>query len=77
MYLAENDKIEPSALPEQLKQTRKKPRKQFVNLQDAIDDLECTMIQELLEEETDKRVIANQLGLSRSTLYEKIKKHNL
>lgn len=77
VYLAENDKIEPSALPEQLKQTRKKPRKQFVNLQDAIDDLECTMIQELLEEETDKRVIANQLGLSRSTLYEKIKKHNL
>jgi transcriptional regulator with PAS, ATPase and Fis domain len=46
-------------------------------MQDAIDDLECTMIQELLEEETDKRVIANQLGLSRSTLYEKIKKHNL
>lgn len=77
VYLAENDKIEPSALPEQLKQARKKPRKYFVNLQDAIDDLECTMIQELLDEEKDKRVIANQLGLSRSTLYEKIKKHNL
>ena len=77
VYLAEDEIIEPSALPEQLKQARRKPLNQFVNLQDAIEDLERTMIQELLVDEKDKRVIAKQLGLSRSTLYEKIKKHNL
>ncbi|QBP40606.1 sigma-54 interaction domain-containing protein [Paenisporosarcina antarctica] len=77
VYLAEDEIIEPSVLPEQLKLARRKSLNQFVNLQDAIEDLERTMIQELLEDEKDKRVIAKQLGLSRSTLYEKIKKHNL
>lgn len=77
VYLAEDEIIEPSVLPEQLKLARRKPLNQFVNLQDAIEDLERTMIQELLVDEKDKRVIARRLGLSRSTLYEKIKKHNL
>jgi transcriptional regulator with PAS, ATPase and Fis domain len=77
VYLAEHEIIEPTALPDQIKQVRRKKSKQFVNLQDAIEDLERTMIQDLLHEESDKRVIAQQLGLSRSTLYEKIKKHNL
>lgn len=77
VYLAEEDTIEPSALPEQLKQFRKKPLRQLINLQDAIEDLERTMIQQALVSENDKRVIAKQLGLSRSTLYEKIKKYNL
>lgn len=77
VYLAEDEIIEPSVLPEQLKLARRKSLNQFVNLQDAIEDLERTMIQELLVDEKDKRVIAKQLGLSRSTLYEKIKKHNL
>ncbi len=77
VYLAEHEIIEPTALPDQIKQVRRKKSKQFVNLQDAIEELERTMIQDLLHEESDKRVIAQQLGLSRSTLYEKIKKHNL
>lgn len=77
VYLAEQETIEPSALPEQLKQARRNKRKKFVNLQDAIDDLERNMIQDLLDEEKDKRVIAQHLGISRSTLYEKIKKYNL
>ncbi|MBE3102777.1 MAG: AAA family ATPase, partial [Bacilli bacterium] len=77
VYLADNETIEPSALPEQLKQVKRKNLIQYANLQDAIEDLERTMIQELLEQKKDKRVIAKQLGLSRSTLYEKIKKHNL
>jgi len=77
VYLAENEIIEPTALPDQLKQARKKTQKKFVNMQDAIEDLERTMIQEFLEEEKDKRIIASHLGLSRSTLYEKIKKYNL
>lgn len=77
VYLAEDEIIEPTVLPDQIKQVRRKTSKQFVNLQAAIEELERTMIQDLLKEETDKRVVAQQLGLSRSTLYEKIKKHNL
>jgi transcriptional regulator with PAS, ATPase and Fis domain len=77
VYLAEDEIIEPTALPDQIKQVRRKTGKQFLNLQAAIEELERTMIQDLLKEETDKRVVAQQLGLSRSTLYEKIKKHNL
>jgi transcriptional regulator with PAS, ATPase and Fis domain len=77
VYLAEDETIEPSALPEQLKQVRKKQHPVLVNLQEAIEDLERTMIQQALVDENDKRVIAKQLGLSRSTLYEKIKKYNL
>lgn len=77
VYLAEDEIIEPAALPDQIKQVRRKTTKQFVNLQAAIEDLERSMIQDLLNERTDKKLIAQQLGLSRSTLYEKIKKHNL
>ncbi|MGB5944657.1 sigma-54 interaction domain-containing protein [Paenisporosarcina sp.] len=77
VYLAEEEIIEPAALPDQIKQVRRKTTKHFVNLQAAIEDLERSMIQDLLKEGTDKKVIAQQLGLSRSTLYEKIKKHNL
>ncbi|HSO58023.1 MAG TPA: sigma 54-interacting transcriptional regulator [Paenisporosarcina sp.] len=77
VYLAEEEIIEPAALPDQIKQVRRKTTKQFVNLQAAIEDLERSMIQDLLKDGTDKKVIAQQLGLSRSTLYEKIKKHNL
>jgi transcriptional regulator with PAS, ATPase and Fis domain len=77
VYLAEDEIIEPTALPDQIKQVRRKTGKQFLNLQAAIEELERTMIQDLLKEETDKRVVAQQLGLSRSTLYEKIKKYNL
>ena len=77
VYLAEDEIIEPVVLPDQIKQVRRKTTKQSVNLQAAIEDLERSMIQDLLTDGTDKRVIAQQLGLSRSTLYEKIKKHNL
>jgi PAS domain S-box-containing protein len=77
VYLADNDTIEPSALPDTLKQYR---ANQFIdsnNLQDAIEQLERSMIHEALVMENDKKVVASRLGLSRSTLYEKIKKYNL
>lgn len=77
VYLAEHEIIEPSVLPDQLKQKRKTTQHKNFSLQAAIDNLEKSVIQEWLEEEKDKRVIAKQLGLSRSTLYEKIKKYNL
>lgn len=77
VYLADNETIEPSALPDALKQYRANQFNESNNLQDAIEQLERSMIQEALGIEDDKKVIAKRLGLSRSTLYEKIKKYNL
>ncbi|MET1014599.1 MAG: sigma 54-interacting transcriptional regulator [Paenisporosarcina sp.] len=77
VYLADDDTIEPSALPDALKQHRSNQFKESKNLQEAIEQLERSMIMEALEFEDDKRVVASHLGLSRSTLYEKIKKYNL
>lgn len=77
VYLADNETIEPSALPDTLKQHRANQFNESNNLQDAIEQLERSMIQEALGIEDDKKVVAKRLGLSRSTLYEKIKKYNL
>lgn len=77
VYLADNETIEPSALPDTLKQYRANQFNESHNLQDAIEQLERTMIQEALIVEDDKKMVAKHLGLSRSTLYEKIKKYNL
>lgn len=77
VYLADNETIEPSALPNTLKQHRSNQINESNNLQDAIEQLERSMIQEALGIEDDKKVVAKRLGLSRSTLYEKIKKYNL
>ncbi|MFX3675032.1 MAG: sigma-54 interaction domain-containing protein [Paenisporosarcina sp.] len=77
VYLADDDTIEPSALPEALKQHRSHQFIESNNLQEAIEQLERSMIQEALEIDDDKKVVASHLGLSRSTLYEKIKKYNL
>lgn len=77
VYLAENDIILPSALPSQIK-LRNVPSFQTTGtLEDILAEVEKKVLQSYLEEELDKTQIAKQLGLSRSTLYEKIKKHNL
>ncbi|WP_277586183.1 sigma-54 interaction domain-containing protein [Psychrobacillus antarcticus] len=77
VYLAENDIILPSALPSQIK-LRNVPSFQTTGtLEDILAEVEKKVLQSYLEEEYDKIRIAKQLGLSRSTLYEKIKKHNL
>ena len=75
--MAENDIILPSALPAQVK-LRNVPSFQTTGtLEDILAAVEKKVLQSYLEEESDKIQIAKQLGLSRSTLYEKIKKHNL
>lgn len=77
VYLAENDVIYPTALPEKMKQNKYKVFTQKTNLKEAVIQLERSMIQDALYEEEDKTVVATRLGLSKTTLYEKIKKYNL
>ena len=77
VYLAENDIILPSALPSQIKLSNVPSFQTTGTLEDILAEVEKKVLQSYLEEELDKTKIAKQLGLSRSTLYEKIKKHNL
>lgn len=77
VYLAENDIILPSALPAQVKLSNVPSFQTTGTLEDILAAVEKKVLQSYLEEESDKIQIAKQLGLSRSTLYEKIKKHNL
>ncbi|SDM70732.1 PAS domain S-box-containing protein [Psychrobacillus sp. OK028] len=77
VFMAEKDVILPSALPSQIKLRNVPSFHTTGTLEDILADVEKKVLQSYLEEETDKIQIAKQLGLSRSTLYEKIKKHNL
>ena len=77
VFLAENDIILPSALPSQIKLSNVPSFQTTGTLEDILAEVEKKVLQSYLEEESDKIKIAKQLGLSRSTLYEKIKKHNL
>lgn len=77
VFLAENDIILPSALPSQIKLSNVPSFQTTGTLEDILAEVEKKVLQSYLEEESDKIRIAKQLGLSRSTLYEKIKKYNL
>ena len=77
VYLAENDIIMPSVLPSQIKLGNVPSFQTTGTLEEILAEVEKKVLQSYLEEESDKIKIAKQLGLSRSTLYEKIKKHNL
>ncbi|MEK3980840.1 sigma 54-interacting transcriptional regulator [Psychrobacillus sp. FSL K6-2836] len=77
VFLAENDIILPSALPSQIKLSNVPSFQTTGTLENILAEVEKKVLQSYLEEESDKIRIAKQLGLSRSTLYEKIKKHNL
>ncbi|MDF2067947.1 sigma 54-interacting transcriptional regulator [Bacillus sp. Cr_A10] len=77
VYLAEDDIILPNALPAQVKKRNALSFQTSGKLANILLDVEKNVIRDLLEEEPNKAVIAEQLGISRSTLYEKIKKYNL
>lgn len=77
VYLAEDDVILPSALPPQVKKKNALSFKASGKMANILIEVEKSVIQQLLDEESDKALIAEQLGISRSTLYEKIKKYNL
>ncbi|KGR80514.1 sigma-54 interaction domain-containing protein [Ureibacillus manganicus] len=77
VHLADGEEITEDSLPFHL---RRKPSN-FIRsngtLEEILSHVEGQVIKEYLEVEKDKNKIAEQLGISRSTLYEKIKKHNL
>ncbi|WP_342598665.1 sigma 54-interacting transcriptional regulator [Psychrobacillus sp. FSL H8-0483] len=77
VYLAEDDIIMPSALPAQVKKRDAMSFQATGKLADILVQVEKNILRDLLEGETDKVLVAKQLGISRSTLYEKIKKYNL
>ena len=77
VYLAENGIILPSALPIQVKKRNALSFQTNGKLEDILIEVEKSVIRDLLENQSNKAMIAQQLGISRSTLYEKIKKYNL
>lgn len=77
VYFAEDDIILPSALPTQVKKRNAMSFQATGKLADILVQVEKSILRDVLEEEADKALVAKQLGISRSTLYEKIKKYNL
>lgn len=77
VYLAKDNVILPSALPSQVNGRNNVTYKSTGKLSTILADVEKKVLQELLEEVQDKEIIAERLGVSRSTLYEKIKKYKL
>lgn len=77
IQLSNGEQITEDALPIYIR--RQKPDYTRINgtLEEILFQVEEQILQEYLENEKDKMRIAEKLGISRSTLYEKIKKHNL
>ncbi|RHW39431.1 PAS domain-containing protein [Lysinibacillus yapensis] len=77
VHLAEGDTITVDVLPLHIRQKRTTFSKNNNTLDEMLFQVEGQILQEYLNNEKDKLIIAKKLGISRSTLYEKIKKHNL
>ena len=77
VYLTNGETIEPNALPQQVKMERTF----FINgtrtLAELLEEIEKGILLETLQHHPNKRDAATILGLSKSTLYEKIKKYDL
>jgi len=77
VYLTNGETIEPNALPQQVKMERTF----FINgtrtLAQLLEEIEKGILIETLQHHRNKRDAATILGLSKSTLYEKIKKYDL
>lgn len=77
VHLADGDEITEDILPFHLRKGQSKFSRSNGTLEEILNHVEGQVIKEYLDVEKDKHKIAQQLGISRSTLYEKIKKHNL
>lgn len=77
VHLAEDGQITVDVLPVHIRPQKPNFISKNGTLEEILLQVEGQILQEHLENEKDKRKIANKLGISRSTLYEKIKKHNL
>ncbi|SOC35192.1 sigma-54 interaction domain-containing protein [Ureibacillus acetophenoni] len=77
VHLADGDVITEDILPFHLRRKSSNFSRSNGTLEEILNHVEGQVIKEYLLVEKDKNKIAQQLGISRSTLYEKIKKHNL
>lgn len=77
IHLAEGDYITLDVLPLHMRRQKTSFSRSSGTLDEMLFQVEGQILQEYLENEKDKQQIAKKLGISRSTLYEKIKKHNL
>ncbi|MHA6260411.1 sigma-54 interaction domain-containing protein [Sporosarcina sp. CAU 1771] len=77
VYLTNGEVIEPSVLPQQIKMERTFYTIGSRTLSESLEEVERNILHETLLHNPDKLAAAKVLGLSRSTLYEKVKKYNL
>lgn len=77
VHLAEGDHITLDVLPLHIRRQKTSFSRSSGTLDEMLFQVERQILQDYLENEKDKQQIAKKLGISRSTLYEKIKKHNL
>lgn len=77
IHLAEGNQITLDVLPLHIRRQKTSFSRSNSTLEEMLFHVEGQILQEQLENEKDKMMIAKKLGISRSTLYEKIKKHNL
>ncbi|HWL25536.1 MAG TPA: sigma 54-interacting transcriptional regulator [Ureibacillus sp.] len=77
VHLVDGEQITADILPLHLLRQQMKYSRSNGTLEEILAHVEGQVIKEYLEVEKDKTIIAEKLGISRSTLYEKIKKHNL
>nr|WP_106783920.1 sigma 54-interacting transcriptional regulator [Lysinibacillus timonensis] len=77
LSLTDSDQITEDTLPLHIRRYKTNLLRNTGTLEEMLFHIEGQILQEHLENETDKLKIAKKLGISRSTLYEKIKKHNL
>lgn len=77
LYLIDGNQITEDVLPPTIRKHKQHLIRTNGTLEEILYQVEHQVLEELLENESDKQKIAQKLGISRSTLYEKIKKHNL
>lgn len=75
VYLTSGDTIYPDALPPQVKQRNVYYSTSSKTLAESLEELEKKILADTLQQFPNKREAAIILGLSKSTLYEKLKKY--
>jgi PAS domain S-box-containing protein len=75
VYLTNGNVIEPSALPQEVRVKSSYFTNNRQTLQQAVEQMERSIISETLQLYPNRREAAKALGLSKSTFYEKLKKY--
>ncbi|PIC82051.1 sigma-54-dependent Fis family transcriptional regulator [Sporosarcina sp. P1] len=77
VYLTSGDTITPDALPPQVKQRKMNYSPSSRTLAESLEEVERTILLDTLAQFPNKKEAAVILGLSKSTLYEKLKKYEI